>query len=128
MAALPKNHPLAGPDRPVHVTDLHGIDLVMFSPIESRYFFELLSSVLHAASVAPLFVQYLAQIHTILALVNLAWGVALVPESANNMPFDNVAYRPLTLVRPAHVELDLVWRLNNENPVLDRLLPALNLD
>ena len=44
------------------------------------------------------------------------------------MHFDNVVCRPLTLARPAHVELDLVWRINNENPVLNRLLPALELD
>jgi hypothetical protein len=41
------------------------------------------------------------------------------------MHFDNVVCRPLTLAHPAQVELDLVWRLNNENPVLNRLLPAL---
>ena len=100
----------------------------MYNPIESRYFFELLSSVLHAASVAPVAVQYMVQIHSILALVNLDWGVAVVPESASKMHFDNVVYRPLALTRPAHVELDLVWRLNDENPVLERLLPALTLD
>jgi hypothetical protein len=97
----------------------------MFSPIESHYFFELLSSVFHAASVAPVVVQYMVQIHSILALVNLDWGVAVVPESASRMQFDNVVYRPLTIAQPAQVELDLVWRLNDENPVLERLLPAL---
>ncbi len=125
VAALPKNHPLAGLDRPVNITDLHGVDLIMYSPIDSHYFFELLSSVLHAASVAPVVVQHLTQIHTILSLVHFGWGVAVVPESASRMHFDNVVCRPLTLAHPAQVELDLVWRLNNENPVLDRLLPAL---
>ena len=128
VAALPKNHPLVGLDRPVDITDLHGINLVMYSPIDSHYFFELLSSVFHEASVAPVAVQYLTQIHTILSLVHFEWGVAVVPESASKMHFDNVVCRPLTLARPAHVELDLVWRINNENPVLDRLLPALDLD
>ena len=128
VVALPKNHPLAGLDRPVDITDLHGVDLVMYSPIDSHYFFELLSSVFHEASVAPVVVQHLTQIHTILSLVHFAWGIAVVPESASKMHFDNVVCRPLTLARPAHVELDLVWRINNENPVLNRLLPALNLD
>ena len=100
----------------------------MYSPIDSHHFFELLSSVFHEASVVPVVVQHLTQIHTILSLVHFAWGVAVVPESASKMHFDNVVCRPLTLARPAHVELDLVWRINNENPVLNRLLPALDLD
>lgn len=128
IVALPKNHRLGHSDQPVHITDLHGADLIMYNPIESRYFNELLSSVLHAASVAPVVVQYMVQIHSIVALVNLEWGVAVVPESASKMQFDNVVYRPLTLARPAHVELDLVWRLNDENPILEQLLPALTLD
>jgi DNA-binding transcriptional LysR family regulator len=128
VVALPKNHPLAHIDQRVKVADLHGVDLIMYNPIESRYFNELLSSVLHTAKVAPVVVQYMVQIHSVLALVNLDWGVAVVPESASKMHFDNVVYRPLTLTRPAQVELDLVWRLNDENPVLERLLPALTLD
>ncbi|HTR77772.1 MAG TPA: LysR substrate-binding domain-containing protein [Gemmatimonadaceae bacterium] len=128
VVALPKNHPLARVDQRVRVADLHGVDFIMYNPIQSRYFNELLSAVLHAASVAPIVVQYMVQIHSILALVNLDWGVGVVPESASKMMFDNVVYRPLTLVRPAQVELDLVWRLNDENPVLERLLPALTLD
>ena len=101
VAALPKNHPLAGLDRPVDITDLHGIDLVMYSPIDSHYFFELLSSVFHEASVAPVVVQHLTQIHTILSLVHFAWGVAVVPESASKMHFDNVVCRVLIGVSAA---------------------------
>ncbi|MDT2005411.1 LysR family transcriptional regulator [Rhodococcus opacus] len=128
VAAIPPSHELAHVDRPIDVTDLHGVDLVMYTPTESRYFFELLSSVFHEASVAPVVVQYVHQFHTMLALVNLGRGIALVPESASKMHFDGVAYRPITFVRPAQVELDLVWRINNENPALDRLLSALVLD
>ena len=89
--------PPAGPSRSsrCNITDLHGADFIMYNPIESRYFNELLSSVLHAASVAPVVVQYMVQIHSIVALVNLDWGVAVVPESASKMQFDNVVYRPL---------------------------------
>jgi DNA-binding transcriptional LysR family regulator len=127
IIAMPKNHALAQQET-VEVAQLDGIDLIMFNPIESRYFFELVSAVLHAASVAPVMVQYMVQIHSILAVVNLDWGVALVPESASKMEFENVEYRRLKLALPAEVELDLVWRASDENPVLDRLLPALGLD
>ncbi|OUS92616.1 LysR family transcriptional regulator [Rhodococcus sp. NCIMB 12038] len=125
VVAIPIEHELAGLTRPVDVTDLHGVDVVMYTPIESRYFFELLSSVFHEASVAPVVVQYMHQFHSMLALVNLGWGLALVPESASKMHFDGVTYRPLTTPRPAQVELDLVWRIDNENPALARLLAKL---
>jgi DNA-binding transcriptional LysR family regulator len=128
VAALPASHPLAHLGQPVEINDLHGIEFLMYDPIEAHYFFELLSSVFHDASVAPVIVQHLSQIHSILALVHLGWGVAVVPESASKMHYDNVVYRPLTLTRPAQVELDLVWRINDENPVLTRLLPVLSAD
>lgn len=125
IVALPAQHHLASQRRPIEVTDLEGLAMVMYSPIESRYFFELVSSVLRAASVRPTFVQYLSQIHSLLALVNLGWGLAIVPESASKMHFDSVVYRPLQLPTPADVELDLMWRPSNANPALHRLLAAL---
>ncbi|EHB45276.1 transcriptional regulator, LysR family [Mycolicibacterium rhodesiae JS60] len=120
VAAIPAEHPLATREV-VEVADLHGVDMVMYTPIESRYFFELLSSVFHEARVAPVPVQYMHQFHSLLALVNLGWGVALVPESAATMHLAGVVYRPVELHRPAPVELDLVWRVSNENPALRRL-------
>lgn len=120
VAAIPAAHPLAGQEC-VHVKDLHGVDMVMYTPIESRYFFELLSAVFHEARVAPVPVQYMHQFHSLLALVNLGWGVALVPESAATMHLDGVVYRPVELRKPAQVELDLVWRRSNDNPALLRL-------
>jgi DNA-binding transcriptional LysR family regulator len=125
MVALQTSHPLARSGGPVDVADLDGQPMVMYSPIESRYFFELTSAVLHAASVRPVMVQYLSQIHSLLALVNLDWGFAMVPESAGHMHFDNVSYLPLRLPAPASVELDLVWRQANDNPALHRLLGAI---
>jgi DNA-binding transcriptional LysR family regulator len=125
VAAIPAGHPLAGQDG-IALSDLHRVDMVMYTPIESRYFFELLSSVFHEARVAPVPVQYMHQFHSLLALVNLGWGVALVPESAATMRLNNVVYRPVELTRPAPVELDLVWRLSNENPALSRLREAID--
>lgn len=48
-----------------------------------------------------------------------------MPESASKMHFDGVTYRSLTTPRPAQVELDLMWRNDNENPALARLLAKL---
>lgn len=124
IAAVPADHPLAAGTGPLPVGALHGVEMVMHAPVEARYFHELVTSVLHAATVVPVVTQYMTQVHSILALVNLGWGVALVPESAAGMRFDHVVYRPLGGVA-AQVELDLVWRHDNENPALARLMSEL---
>lgn len=126
VVALPSAHPLAQSGGVVRDGDLHEVEMVMYAPIEARYFHELVSSVLHAASVAPVVTQYMTQIHSILALVNLGWGVAIVPESATRMQFDGVLYRPLGSQAEVSAELDLVWRHSNENPALLRLLDRLD--
>lgn len=124
IAALPADHALAAETGPLPVTALHGVDMVMHAPVEARYFHDLITTVLHTAAVIPVITQYMTQIHSILALVNLGWGVALVPESATGMRFDQVVYRPLEGV-PTQVELDLVWRHGNENPAFTRLMTEL---
>ncbi|MBF6417660.1 LysR family transcriptional regulator [Nocardia farcinica] len=123
VVALPAEHRLAGADT-VDVRALHGEPLVMHAPVEARYFHELVTAVLHRAGVVPVVTQYMTTVHSILALVDLGWGAALVPESAAAMRFEHVAFRPLTGIA-AHAELTLVWRQGNENPALAKLLDEL---
>ncbi|MGW4434968.1 LysR substrate-binding domain-containing protein [Streptomyces sp. NPDC004596] len=122
LAALPAQHPLAAGTEPVRVEDFAGEDFLMYSPVEARYFHELLVSIFRAAQVRPVFTQYLTQVHSILALVNGGWGIALVPESAGRMRFAGIVFRPVALPEPNPVELNIVWRKGNENPALEALL------
>ncbi|MFF0778406.1 LysR substrate-binding domain-containing protein [Streptomyces sp. NPDC003720] len=122
LAALPAQHPLAAQTRPMPVADLAGEDFLMYSPVEARYFHELLVSIFRTARVRPVFTQYLSQVHSILALVDGGWGIALVPESAARMRFGGIAFRPVTLPDPNPVELNVVWRKGNDNPALEALL------
>ncbi|MGW7518131.1 LysR substrate-binding domain-containing protein [Streptomyces sp. NPDC054796] len=125
LAALPAGHALASREGPLSIADFDGQDLLMYSPIEARYFHELLISVFRAARVAPVFTQYLSQVHSILALVNGGWGVALVPEAAARLRYEGVVFRQVELVDPEPVELALAWRKNNDNPALHALLDRL---
>ncbi|MGP2440607.1 LysR substrate-binding domain-containing protein [Streptomyces sp. JW3] len=125
VAALPQGHPLAVPDGPMPIEDFAGQELLMYSPIEARYFHELLISIFRAARVRPVFTQYLTQVHSILALVNGGWGIALVPETAAHMRYGGIVFRQVTLPEPQPVELHLVWRRNNDNPALEALLQHL---
>ncbi|WP_328538557.1 LysR substrate-binding domain-containing protein [Streptomyces sp. NBC_00344] len=122
LAALPSGHPLASERGPLPVTAFDGQDVLMYSPVEARYFHELLISIFRAARIAPVFAQYLSQVHSILALVAGGWGVALVPESAALLRYAGVTFREVGLTVPAPVELALAWRKNNDNPTLRVLL------
>jgi DNA-binding transcriptional LysR family regulator len=122
LAALPTGHPLAVREGDLRVEDFDGEQVLMYSPVEARYFHELLVSIFRAAQVAPVFTQYLSQVHSILAMVNAGWGIALVPEAAAQMRFGGITYKPLSLLEPKPVELNLVWRRNNDNPALEALL------
>ncbi|MBQ1094565.1 LysR substrate-binding domain-containing protein [Streptomyces sp. NPDC097107] len=125
LAALPVGHRLAEQSAGLHITDFDGQELLMYAPVEARYFHELLISVFRAAGVMPEFTHYLTQVHSILAMVNAGWGVALVPETAAQARFPGVVFRPVGLAAPASVELNLVWRKNNDNPALHVLLQHL---
>lgn len=125
VAAVPTGHRLAQNEQPLDITDFDGQDILMYSPVESRYFHELLISVFRAAGVTPVFSQYLSQVHSILALVNGGWGVAMVPEAATQLRYAGVVFREVRLAEPAPVELSYAWRKSNDNPALHALLPHL---
>ncbi|MFF4506683.1 LysR substrate-binding domain-containing protein [Streptomyces sp. NPDC001401] len=125
VAALPADHELTERQERLTVRDFEGQELLMYSPVEARYFHELLISIFRSAHVTPVYSQYLSQVHSILALVNAGLGVALVPEAAARLRYPEVVFRPVELPTPAPVELDLVWRSTNDNPALHALLRCL---
>jgi DNA-binding transcriptional LysR family regulator len=96
-----------------------------YSPMEARYFHDLVAGTFSRAGVHPDFTQYVTQIHTILALVRAGLGAALIPEAAATLRFEGVAFRPLRKLRPAKpVELYMAWKHDNDNPVLAKFLES----
>lgn len=125
VAALPAAHELTRHQGALTVADFERQELLMYSPVEARYFHELLISVFRSAHVSPVYSQYLSQVHSILALVNVGLGVALVPEAAAQLRYPEVVFKPVEMPMPTPVELDLVWRRTNDNPALHALLRCL---
>ncbi len=122
VAALPTAHPLAAQSRQLTLTDLDGEDVIMYSPVQARYFNELLISTFTIAGATPRYVQYVTQVHTMLVLVRSGIGIALVPASAATLHPDDVVFRSIGAFRERPVELDAVWRGDSSNPALLRLL------
>lgn len=93
VAALPEAHPLATGRLP-RLADFDQAPFVMYSPIESRYFHDLVTATFSSAGVHPEYTQYTSQIHSIPALVRAGLGAALVPEAATSLRFEGVVFRP----------------------------------
>jgi DNA-binding transcriptional LysR family regulator len=122
MLAVPREHRLATGRMPA-LKDLEGEPFITFSSSDGPYFNELIERLFRNAKVSPRYVQRVGQIHSILALVNLGLGMALVPESAGAMHFKRTVIRKIRM-SPEHAELNLAWETNNANPALPRFLKA----
>jgi DNA-binding transcriptional LysR family regulator len=121
LAAIPKKHPLANADS-ITIKDFGDQPFVMYSPYESRYFHDLLVALFTRADILPRYVQHLSQIHSILAMVRAGLGLAIVPAAAASLKIADVRLRPLKLRTRVPVELFMVWRRDNEDPLLAALV------
>ncbi|WP_293972352.1 LysR substrate-binding domain-containing protein [Sphingomonas sp.] len=106
---------------PRTLADFDDLPVVMYSPDGARYFHDLVQGLMTNAGVAPRYVQYLSQIHSILALVGAGLGAAIVPDAARALHMDGISFHPLEEARES-VELMLAWRHDNDNPAIQRFL------
>jgi DNA-binding transcriptional LysR family regulator len=114
MLAIPKDEADLWPLAPT-LADLHGKPFVMYSPYEARPFHQMLSERFERAGVVPDIVEYIGQVHTMLALVNAGIGAALVAEGATRLHFDGIVVRR---IETEPVRMVCAWRRDNENPIL----------
>jgi DNA-binding transcriptional LysR family regulator len=122
VAALPASHALAQGRLPM-LSDFDRAPFVMYTPLEARYFHDLVADTFSHAGVRPEYTQYTSQIHSMLALVRAGLGVALVPEAATHLRFDGVVFRQVRKSRAARlVELYLTWKRENDNPARKSVL------
>lgn len=126
VAALPAAHPLTQTKR-LQIGDFDQQSVVMFAPDEARYFYDLAVHIFSRAGVAPRYAQYVSQVHSVLSLVRAGLGMALVPQAARSLRYHGIEFRDLSDLTPARpVELHLVWKSSNDNPVLPHLLDAIS--
>lgn len=116
LLAVPRSHPFAS-GAPRALKDLAGEPFITFSPVQGRYFYELVAGMLRSASVSVKYVHYVTQVHSILALVSAGIGISIVPETAGKLHFEGAEVRELT-DPPTFAELHLAWSAENGNPAL----------
>ncbi len=117
LVALPAREAESWPAKPTPVA-LDGKPFLMYSPYEARYFHQLVESCLERHSVIPQVVEYVAQIHTMLALVSSGIGIALVPAAAARLGFQGISLRPIKTDPKLPVEVVSTYRADSQNPAL----------
>ena len=120
VLAVPEGHPLSLLDRPVTADDLSDEPLIMHSPTQARYFYDLvvrMVPVRHANVV-----HTVSQILTMVSLVAAKRGLAFVPHSATMLGIHGVGFLPLEGGSREQVELHALWNRRITNPALSRLL------
>jgi DNA-binding transcriptional LysR family regulator len=123
LVAAPAGHPVLALDRDTRPADVAAEPVVMYSPTEARYFYDL---VVGAVPIAPEnTVHTVSQVLTMLWLVAAGRGIAFVPASAARMSVEGVGFARLALAVPEPVELHLLWRRDSPNPALWRVLDVL---
>lgn len=123
VLAVPAGHPLEALDRDIGPEDFSHEALIMHSPTQARYFYDLVVRLL------PIdhgnVVHTVSQIVTMVSLVAAKRGVAFVPESATALGINGVTFLPLAAGSTGQVELHALWNRRISNPALSLLLQDL---
>ena len=121
VAAISSDDPRAR-QRSLRLQDFDNKPFIMYSTDGARYFHDLVTVLLNREQVSPKHVQYMTQIHSILALVSAGLGAAMVPAAARSLHFDGVTFRLIKTSPERPVELYLVWRKDSDNAVMSQFL------
>jgi len=117
MLAIPEAQSKSWPKEPT-LSCLHAKPFIAYSPYEANYFYQLVQSCLDREGVRPDIVDYVPQVHTMLALVDSGIGVALIPETATRLHFEGVLLRRMATRPLRPVEMVFSFRKDNDNPIL----------
>lgn len=121
IAALHADDPRADKAE-LTLMDFGGADFIMYSAEGAGYSHAILNVMFNRAGVSPNMIHYLDQNHSILAMVSAGMGAALVPDSLVLLSLPNVVFRPVVLDMQFPLEMHLMWRPQNDNPVLSTFL------
>jgi DNA-binding transcriptional LysR family regulator len=123
LLAAPSGHRLSHLDRPVNADDLVNEPLIMYSPSEARYFYDLVVRLFPISSENV--VHTVSQVLTMLWLVAGGRGIAFVPESSSRLAIAGVTLRSIEGLPAQPVELHLLWGRETRNPALHTVLDCL---
>jgi DNA-binding transcriptional LysR family regulator len=120
IAAIPATHALAVKSK-IALRDFDGQPFISYLPYEAYYLCTMVGDLLATAGVTPNYVQQLTQVHAVMALVHAGIGLSIVPGGARLFNFSGVVLRPIADPQPKPLELFMVWRADNLNPLVPQM-------
>lgn len=122
IVALPEGHPTSK-SLSINIEDLRNETFILPSPIIAGLRSKVIA-LCQSNGFSPRVKQEAAWITTFLSLVACNLGVAILPENTKNLQRPGVIYRPIQGESP-RLQLGVVWRKNDANPVLQNFLTTL---
>ncbi len=110
VVALPLEHRLASQPN-LSIKELQGELFVLFPRAMATRLYDQIISLCHQGNFSPTVVQQATQMQTILSLVAADMGVAVVPESLQNLQRRGVCFIPFKETTP-QAEVCMVWKQN----------------
>ncbi len=119
MAVVPRASALAGGE-PLRLTDLEPMPFITMEEAFYPGAREWLQGVCGAAGFAPKIAYEVDRSPTMIGLVTLELGVALLPENCMKLPHEGAVFRPLTDGPKSRVEI--VWKQRNLSRPLEHYI------
>lgn len=123
VCALPVSHPRARGER-IDIAELRDEPFVLFTREFAPEYYDRIAALCARAGFVPRVVHHVRHTLTMTTLVARRFGVAFVPKSVTAIAIDGVAFLPLAQ-RGAYSELRVLWRSDDESPLLRGILNAL---
>lgn len=120
VVALPAGHPLAESDR-IAVTDLVDESFIVYPAAHGSRVRDATFAVCGASGFVPRIMREAPDPYSLLALVGVGLGVALVVEATTHITVDGVVYRPLDGEGP-QLRIALAWRAEQTSPAVARVV------
>ena len=120
VVALPAAHVLAHQSQ-VQLEQLATASFILFPRVLAPGLYDQIISLCRMADFSPTVTQEAVQMQTIISLVAADMGIAIVPESIQNLQRPGVEYRPIQAQTPM-ASITLVWRQADPSPTVQRFL------
>jgi DNA-binding transcriptional LysR family regulator len=128
VVALPETHLLAKV-KSVNLRSLASEPFILFPRLLAPGLYDLIISLCQQAGFSPSVTQEAIQMQTIVSLVAGGLGVAIVPESLQNLQRTGVVYKPIqeTTLKVGQTpslssDIAIIWRRNDTSPILQRFV------
>jgi DNA-binding transcriptional LysR family regulator len=118
--ALPENHPLANQDK-ISLQSLKNESFILFPRVLAPGLYDLIISFCQQFGFSPQLAQEAIQMQTIVSLVAAEIGVAIVPESLQNLQRRGVVYKYFVEETP-QVSIAMIWQRDDVSVVLEKFL------